>query len=182
MELILRNVRVAFPEGLETPCYGTQTGEGEKKYRAKFIVEKGSETEKSIKAAMKEVAKEQWKDKADATLKKLEAKEDVCFRDGDLLKAAGFQGHMYMSVTSKTKVRLIDKNKVDLPPESGRIYGGCFVNAKVDIKAQDNGFGQRINGYVNVVQFSKDGDPFVGTSSIDDFEVLEVADEVDDFI
>jgi hypothetical protein len=61
-----------------------------------------------------------------------------------------------------------------LEKDTGVIYSGCFVNAQIDIWAQDNGFGKRINCTLAGVQFAADGDAFGGgrPASADDFDDL----------
>ncbi|MWN55950.1 ssDNA-binding protein, partial [Escherichia coli] len=56
---------------------------------------------------------------------------------------------------------------------------GCYVNAVIDIWAQDNNFGKRINASLGGVQFLRDGDAFAGggVASADDFDdISEGAD------
>jgi hypothetical protein len=91
---------------------------------------------------------------------------------------------MYVSAASKTRPLVLDSNKTPLTDEDGKPYGGCYVNASIEIWAQDNQFGKRINAQLRGIQFVKDGDAFGGggsPASADEFEELEATSEgVDD--
>jgi len=67
---------------------------------------------------------------------------------------------------------VIDGDKTILKEESGRPYSGCYVNANIEVWAQDNSFGKRINAQLKGVQFYRDGDAFSGSapSSPDEFD------------
>jgi hypothetical protein len=49
--------------------------------------------------------------------------------------------------------------RVERRGADGTLYAGCYVNAIVDIWAQDNQFGKRINAKLLVVRKKKDGEP-----------------------
>jgi hypothetical protein len=75
---------------------------------------------------------------------------------------------------------VIDRDKTPLTSADGRPYAGCFVNASVELWAQDNNFGKRINASLRGVQFFKDGDAFSGggAASDDEFDSVEDADSL----
>ncbi len=64
----------------------------------------------------------------------------------------------------------------------GKPYSGCYVNGIVDIWAQDNGFGRRLNATLKGVQFVKDGDAFSGGTAVsaDAFDDLGVDESTDE--
>lgn len=57
-----------------------------------------------------------------------------------------------------------------------RLYSGCYVHAVVDVWAQDNDNGKRINCQLLGVQFAGDGDAFTtgAVGETDDFDDLSV--------
>jgi hypothetical protein len=75
---------------------------------------------------------------------------------------------------------VIDRDKSPLTAEDGKPYSGCYVNCSLELWAQDNSYGKRINAQLGGVQFFKDGDAFSGGGSAadaDDFdEITEGAD------
>jgi hypothetical protein len=62
--------------------------------------------------------------------------------------------------------------------DDGTLYSGCYVVVHVNIWAQDNQFGKRINCGLLGVQFYKDGEAFSGgrISSVDEFDEIPQAD------
>jgi hypothetical protein len=182
MKVSLSNARLSFPH-LFTPQAGTDGGEP--KYSATFILEPGSAGAKALAAAIEQVAKDKWADKAPGVLAQLRKADKVCYREeekcnqsGDVY--AGFEGMHYVTSNDKTRPTVIDRDKTPLTSADGRPYGGCFVNAILDVWAQENQYGKRINASLKGVQFVKHGEAFSGGSpaSADDFDVVEEADDL----
>lgn len=183
MEVRLKNVRIAFP-ALDKP---EAFGDGEPAYQAKFIIVPSSENVKLIEDAMASVAKDQWKDKAASVMELLKEDKKLCFvkapyrnkKTGEAY--AGFDGMFSLSTRSKNRPTVFDRNNrevTDLAEIKRMIYSGCFVHAKIDVWAQDNKWGRRVNANIAGVMFAKDGDAFGGSSPAtgDDFADL-AADE-----
>lgn len=172
--LQLRNVRLAFPV-LWTPK--PFAGEGDPAFSASFILPPTHPQVKEIRATIEKVAKEKWNDKAAAILKQLIAGGKTCINDGDAkAQYAGYAGNLYVATRADQtkKPLIIDQNKSPLVAADGRPYAGCYVNASIEIWAQDNGFGKRINAQLRGVQFMGDGESFGGGSvaSADEFDDL----------
>lgn len=173
MKVVLSGARLAFAKIWEPETFN---GQGEPATNASFIfdpkAQKG-EVEKIIKA-INEVAKEKWGAKAADVLKTLKAKGDVCLHDG-ATKAEydGFDGMVFISARNKARPVVVDKDKSPLTQADGKPYNGCYVNVSLDIWAQDNGYGKRINAKLLAIQFKEDGEAFGGGAgySDDDFEV-----------
>ena len=183
MKLAITKARLAFPAIHQAESVMG----GDPRFSAVFIIdpEKQAKLCEDIKGAMSKVAEEKWGAKAAANLKQIMAKGNLFFRDGaDKPDYDGFEGMMYASAASKTRPLVIDGNKTPLTEEDGKPYGGCYVNASVEIWAQDNQFGKRINAQLRGVQFVADGEAFGGggsSASVDEFDELEATDEnVDD--
>ena len=188
MKIIIEDVRLSFP-ALFVP---QAIGDGEPAYGAKFILDPKSEAVKKIKAAIKEVAKEKWKDEADAVLKLLEEKGKIAFVEGPYRNSKtgkvydGFEGMFHINSRtpeSKPAPKVFDRSKREVTAKDGVVYGGCYVDASIDIWAQDNTWGRRVNCSLLGVRFVRDGDAFSGSApaSADDFADLEPS-AGDDFI
>jgi hypothetical protein len=117
-------------------------------------------------------------------LEGLEAKDRVCYRSGDDKdQYDGFEGNMYVSASNETRPVVRDTNgKDELSQIDGKPYGGCYVYGTVDIWAQDNNYGKRINAKLRTVTFFRDGDAFSGSSPVtdDEFEDLSEGADADD--
>lgn len=157
-EVRLENVRVAFFQGFEPKQVN---GEGEPAYSSSFLFAKDSPNVKRVNAAVDAVAKEKWADKAPALLKQLRSADKTCLHDGDLkTDYEGFPDNFFVSSRAKSRPLILDRDKTPLTQEDGRPYSGCFVNAVIDVWAQDNKFGKRVNATLKGIQFVKDGDAF----------------------
>lgn len=179
MKIRLENVRLSFPY-----LFTAQEQEGGKKtFNASFILKAGDPQIKKIENAIADVAKAKWGAKADAVLKQLKASDKVALHDGDTkTQYDGYEGNMYISSSRPStngRPLLIDRNKSPLTEEDGKLYSGCYVNAIIELWAQDNNFGKRINASLQGVQFDKDGDRFAGGSSADESDFDELADGAD---
>ena len=182
MIIKLRNVRLSFPHIFE-PQVDAKTGNSS--YNAAFILMAGDPQIKMVQEAIKEAAKEKWKDRASAMLKTLALKDDLCLHDGDTkVKYPEFHGNMFVSARSPSRPRVLDRNKTPLTAKDGRPYAGCYVNVALDIWAQDNEYGQRVNAGLGGVQFFKDGASFSGAyvATDDDFEEFGDDDDDADFL
>jgi hypothetical protein len=176
MKVMIQNARLAFPALFEAK---TVNGEGDPAFSAALILdpEANASTIDELDAAIKQVAEDKWGvTKAEAVLKKLETTDKLALHDGDT-KADydGFPGNKYVSSRSKTRPTVVDRDRTPLAESDGKPYAGCYVNAQVDIWAQDNNYGKRINAQLRGVQFVKDGKASAGggAAAADDFEELE---------
>ena len=185
MKQAITNARLAFPAIFKAESVMG----GDPRFSAVFIIdpEKQEKLVTDIKKAISTVADDKWGAKAPATLKQIMAKGNLFFRDGaDKPDYDGFEGMWYVSAASRHSQRplILNNDKTPLTEEDGKPYGGCYVNANIEIWAQDNNFGKRINAQLRGVQFVKDGEAFGGggsPASADEFEELEATDEnVDD--
>lgn len=182
MKIKLANVRLSFPHLFTAQA--NQDG-GQAKFNAAFLIPKDAPVIKEIEKAMAEVAKEKWGAKADAVLKQLRASDKLALHDGDAKSQyAGYEGCMFVNASNASRPLVLDRDKSVLTEEDGKPYSGCYVNATIEIWAQDNSYGKRINAGLGGVQFAKDGDRFGGGTSADesDFDELEDGAEADDLV
>lgn len=160
MKLTLRNVRLAFPALFDAK---TVAGEGDPAFSASFILTADHPQVAEVNAAIEAVAKEKWGAKAPAVLKEMRAKDRVALHDGNTkAQYDGFEGNFYVATRSKARPLVANRDKSVLTEADGVIYAGCYVYATVELWAQDNSYGKRINAQVLTVQFFRDGDAFSG--------------------
>lgn len=180
MKLKLLNVRLAFPTLFEAK---TVAGEGKPAHSASFLIDPADPQVKAINAAIDATAKEKWGAKADAILKQARAADKTCLHNGDL-KASydGFPGNLYISARNPLRPTVVDADKTPLTEKDGRPYAGCYVHAVLELWAQDNQYGKRVNATLMGVQFYKDGDSFTGggVASEDDFDDISTGATADD--
>lgn len=177
MKLKLKNVRLAFADIFTPTDYN---GDGNLKFRAQLLIPKGSPNHKLVSDAIVNEAKEAFKDKWEKILAQIKAADNLCLRDGDLKDYDGFEGNMALSCSNKTRPTIFDKDgKTPLVESDGKPYGGCYVNAVVDVYAYSK-YGSQINCTLMGLQFAGDGDAFTGgrPATQDDFDDLtDGADE-----
>lgn len=179
MKLTLKLPRIAFPNVFEPDQFG--------RFSATLLLAKDDPQIAKIQEAIEAVAKAKWGAKADVKLKSLKAANKLCMTDGDAkAEYAGFEGNMAISAGNKVRPTVINRDKSPLVEADGVIYSGCYVNASIELWAQDNGYGQRINATLRGIQFARDGDAFAGGNNVatgDEFDDISEADEaIADFV
>jgi hypothetical protein len=179
---MLRDVRLAFPSIWKATA--PKSG-GEAAFSASFLMAPTHKQIAELKAAFKTLAKEKWGAKSDAVLKTLEATDKLCLHNGDAkAEYDGFEGNLYVSTRSKVRPSVFDQTRNDLTEADGKPYSGCDVNASIELWAQDNSFGKRINAQLRGVQFLRDNTAFAGgarPADADEFQdEISAPDEGDD--
>ena len=180
MKIKLANVRLAFPQVFEAK---TVNGEGKPAFSANFLIDPADPQVKVIQAAIDAVGKEKWGAKAEGILKQMRAADKTALHNGDLKSTYdGFAGNLYVSARNPLRPLVLDSNKAPLTAQDGKPYAGCFVNASIELWAQDNNYGKRVNATLMGVQFFKDGDSFTGggVASEDDFDDVSAGATADD--
>lgn len=165
----LNNVRLSFPSLFRKAVF---SGE-ETKFEATFLLSKKTQADKikEIESAISTLMKE--------TLKSKLGPDKVCLKDGDDFEYVGYAGHMSLKASSNKRPLVIDRDKSQLTEEDGRLYAGCRVNATIELWAQNNTYGKRINANLLAVQFYKDDEPFADgeKGSVDDFDAYDDEEE-----
>lgn len=173
--IMLRDVRLAFPS-LWKPS-APRSG-GEAAFNGAFLLPPNHKQVGELKAALKAVAKEKWGAKADAVYTALEKGDKLCLHDGNTkTEYDGFEGNLFVSARSKVRPGVYDQQRQELTEADGKPYSGCFVNVSLELWAQDNDYGKRINAQLRGVQFLRDGDAFAGGSrpaDADEFDEIGV--------
>lgn len=177
-------VRVNKPEGFKNDS-------SNKRYSCSVIIEPGSSAEKEIKAAIVYAAEQQWGEKAKSILKSLEQTGKLCLFNGDSkidipeyagmkVVSAGAQPSAPPSLVYTALNENGEPTNYSFTPEERenqtKIYAGCYANVRLDIWAQDNQYGKRVNAQLAGIQKVKDGDSLGGArpASTDEFEALPV--------
>jgi len=147
------------------------------KFSATVLFEKKSKQAKAIKALLEQVAKDKWGAQSTTILKQLFAGDKMCLHDG-AIKADkdGYDDTLnYLNATSKSRPGLFNRTREPVTEADGVIYSGCYVNFIIELWAQDNQYGKRINAELKGVQFVGDGERLGGASpaSAEDFPELE---------
>jgi hypothetical protein len=178
--VMLQDVRLSFANALfEAKQVQDQ---GDAKFSASFIIPPAHPCVKAIKDAMKKAAEEKWGAKAGEVFIALKAGDKLALRDGDTKpQYEGYKGNLFLNASNKIKPLVIDGNKSPLQASSGKPYAGCYVNGSIEVWAQDNKFGKRINATLKGVQFLRDGARLAGggVASAEDFEAIPDADDAE---
>lgn len=182
MKIKLQNVRLAFPTLWEAK---TVNGEGKPAFSACFLLAADDPQVKAIEAAIAQTAKDKWGAKADALLKQIRATDKAALHDGDLKSSyEGFAGNLYVSARNPVRPTVLNADKTPLVESDGKPYAGCYVNAVVELWAQDNNYGKRVNATLMGVQFVRDGDAFAGggVASDSDFDDVSAGADADSLV
>lgn len=180
MRILLKDVRLAFPNIWKASA---PKGGGEPAFSASFLLPKNHPQLADLNKAIDAVAKVRWGDKADAILKAVRASDKTCLHNGDAKSEyEGFEGNLYVSSRSKVRPTVFDQLRNELSEADGKLYSGCYVDASLEVWAQDNDFGKRVNAELRGVQFRRDGDAFAGgarPAAADEFEEIAAPAEDD---
>jgi len=161
MSILIKSARAAFLNVFKAAAFA---GTENYSYSGTFIFPPDSPNVKVIEDEISKVAGEKWGAKAPAIIAKLRNKNALALHDGDeKADIDGFAGQMYLSARNTVRPTVVHKDNTPLTEADGVIYSGCYVHAIVEIWAQDNQFGQRINASLLGVRFSRDGPAFGGS-------------------
>lgn len=179
--MFLKNVQIAFPALSEPQAIG----DGEPAYGGRFVIDPANtELVKQLDTALRDVATAKWKDDGEAVLAMLIDEGKVAFEKKPYRSKktgkvyAGFENKYNLGArtpANKPKPTAFDEYGNELKTKAEieqKIYSGCEVTAKVEIWAQDNSYGRRINCSLLGVMYSGEGERFGGGSapaSADDF-------------
>src|SRR3990167_2507339 len=161
--MTIKDVRIAYAQGI-FEARAAKPGD-KPKYGAAFIFGKDHPALKELSAAVIKAAKVRWVDKADDVLKQLKAADRLPVHSGDAKAAsAGYAGNYYLNAGNLIRPLVLDSNKAPLTAADGKPYSGCYVNAIIEVWAQDNQHGKRVNASLLGVQFVRDGERLAGGS------------------
>jgi hypothetical protein len=177
LKIKLNDTRLLYAAALFSPQRGPN-GEGEPKYSATFGFPPSHPVVAQIKEGFRKLAEEKWGAKAADVFAELKAGNKLCLHDGDAKASKeGYKGNLYLSASNKLKPLVIDGLRQPLTADGGKPYSGSYVNATIELWAQDNKFGKRINASLTGVQFLRDGPRLAGgtVATVDDYEAIPEA-------
>lgn len=184
VKIKLQNVRLSFPRLFTAEAF---PGTEQKRYGASFLIEKGSTADKEIAAAIEAESKAKFGKTWQKTLTSIQGNTNkFCYRDGDNGKYEAEEGHMVINANRKEqdgRPLVVDRDRTPLVEKDGKPYAGCYVNATIEVWAQDGQYtGMRCT--LLGVQFNRDGDSFggAGKANDDDFEDLGQGEETDELV
>lgn len=179
MKIKLANVRLAFPKLF----VAESVNGGAPSFGASFLFSEDHPAAAEMRDAIDKVGQAKWGAKWPQIKNTLEKQDKIALHDGDLkADLAGYEGNLYVNASNKTRPLVIDRDKTPLDSTDGKPYGGCYVNASIELWCQDHAqHGKRVNASLRGVQFLKDGDAFAGggTASDDEFDDL-ATDELEE--
>lgn len=194
----LTNVRLAFPALAEPEA----VNDGSPRYGAVLLLETDSPSfaanKAAIEAAMEFAATEKWGAKGATVLESLKSSLKTCLRDGNTkAEYTGFAGNFFVTTSSQPShppalyaghadpatgrpaklLRDVEGGKAEIQRV---FYAGCYVNVQIELWAQDNQYGKRVNAQLRGLQKAADGLPFGGGSVAEDteFEVIADGDDI----
>ncbi len=187
--VMLKDVRLSFPK-LDEPEYfqGTKSRPDEKpRWSAAFHVGAQSTAYKTdangkpleapgpakarIDALLKETAAAQWPLKFESILANiLPDPKGCCWIDGARKESPGVWILSSHRSSDKGRPVVLDNDKSPIykatnevyPEKAGRIYSGMYVNAHIELWAQDNKSGKGLRAGLLGIQRLRDGDAFGG--------------------
>lgn len=175
-KVTLKDVRLTFPQLFEPKQVN---GQGDPKFSAAFLLPKTHPQVAEIKAAIVEAATAKWAAKHPEVLKALAAADKLALHDGDAKSDYdGYAGSLFINASNKIRPLVIGPQREPLVAADGKPYSGCYVNAIIELWAQDNQFGKRVNASLLGVQFVRDGERLAGggVAAADDFEAIPQAE------
>jgi hypothetical protein len=187
----LKNVRLSFAQGLFEPSTIPGADANAKpKFNCGLLLPPDHPQVKEIREKTVKVAGEKWAAKAAGVLKSLEKQDRLALHDGDVKpNYAGYPGNLFLSPSAMENTppflgRTVDGQIVEMDARTAAkcIYSGCYVDASIELWAQDNQYGQRINAQLRGVTFRRDGDAFGagGSAHADEFEPATEGADADD--
>ena len=147
---------------------------GTEYYGLQLLMDPDSEAARHIEATVEAV-------REGAQLGKVKA-DRLCISDGDDTDYKSHQGKLVLRASlraSKGRPHTIDNLCKPVVAEDNLIYSGATVRCKVNVWAQDNKWGKRVNAELLAVQFIAHGDPMGGgqTPNADGMEPVGSAED-----
>jgi hypothetical protein len=188
--IMLKDARIAFTDRLFKP--GKLEGsDGLPNFGCSLIIVANHPQLKEIESKMIAVAKAKWKEEAAAIYKNLKAQDRLALHDGDLkAKFDGFAGNFFLNGNAKETEQptyfggALGTTQLNVADAQRLFYAGCYVNASIELWAQDNPKGgKRINTQLRGIQFARKGDAFSAGRPADasEFEPVEGGADADEF-
>lgn len=173
MKFTFTEARLAFPDIFESNKDG--------KYAAAFIFPTDHKSIAGLEKVIEEVGQAKWGKEWEKLRKQLKAGDNMLIHNGDSKASyAGYEGNLFFNANNTVRPTVVDRDRTPLAKDDGKPYSGCYVNVIIDVWAQDNQYGRKINAQLQGVQFVRDGEAFSGGgTSADASDFDEIADGAD---
>lgn len=174
----LNNVRTSYFYGFD-PYVNTdpKTGKTSSSYCSHFIFDATHADVPKVVAAMKSAAAGTWGAKAIEMYDGLKGLHKLCLKEGSVCKMGEepYAGKLFISSSNKKRPLIIDgQRNILVAGDALAPYSGCWVNARIQIWAQDNQYGKRINASLLGIQFLNHDQAFGGgrIATVEEFGVV----------
>lgn len=190
VKVILKNVRLAFVDSEKTSIFEPRLNDkGQKQWGCAAILPPDHEGIKAIQEAEKAACKEVFGDKASATYSSIKAANKLALKDGNAkTDIAGYEGNFFINMNSKVAPKLKAGDRVtDVTKEMDLLYSGVYANVILEIWAQNNAFGKRVNAQLKGIMFAAHGERLGGGGSaakdeeFNEFDAVETPEGEDEF-
>lgn len=177
MKHTFNNARATFPNIYE----GKANDAGKITFSMGLLFDPAHPGIGSLRDVVEQVGKDKWGAKWPQIKKELTAGDNLLIHNGDAKASlAGYEGNLFFNAYNTVRPTVVDRDRTPLTAADGKPYSGCYVNVIIDVWAQENQYGKKINAQLQGVQFLRDGDAFAGGGSAaasSDFD--EIADGAD---
>lgn len=187
----ITNARLSFPKIWKKE---KSAEEGKPKYSLNLLMDPDTKEGKAnialIEKELLALAKRTWGDKGEKVLKALDSKrrplldgDDCTNSEGDVYN--GYEGMMAFKAANPKEFKRLARDKSVLTEDDADrmnlLYGGCFVDAVVNIYAitEKAKGGNGIFASIEVVRHRKDGEAF-GAAPVDEDDYLDDLEDEDD--
>lgn len=172
-EVVVRG-RLSYADLFKPRTFKGDSG-GQARYKTNVLVPKdtpeGAAIVAKLKAAMTAAAKEKWGDKIPPI-----TGDKKCVKDGDREGAREEEkGHWVVSASETANPpTLLRRDKSEAKESDGELYSGAVADVLINVWAQDNSYGKRLNANLRAVRFVAHGEKFGkgGTTSREAFADL----------
>lgn len=177
MKFTMHNVRISFPNIFTAKA----NEQGKEQFSAAFLFPTDHPEIAALDQIIDQVGKAKWGDKWPTVKKELKAGDRLLTHNGDSKASlAGYEGNLFLNAYNTVRPTVVDRDRSPLTAQDGKPYSGSYNNVILDVWAQENSYGKRINAQLQGIQFVKDGEAFSGggtSADASDFE--EIADGAD---
>lgn len=180
--ITLKDVRLSFADAIfapKKPKPDKDGKQGDPKYHTNALMPKTGHESTPTNLAL-------WRKARDAAMEKEfgadkakwpKIKDDrKCVRDGDQEDWEGYENQWYISAGAPEDrpPKLVHRDPhVEVKKSDGLLYSGAWVNLRVNIWAQNNEHGKRINATLLAIQFVRKDEAFGAAGPIDIDEAFE---------
>lgn len=174
LEIILQNVRLSYVYAFKK--YVNEDGK-EGTYCAHAIFAPDHPQIAALKELQRKAAIDEYGVDAEAILTQLSAQDRLLLHRGDVSKPGkdGYAGKLFVSCNSNVRPTVVDENRRPLTAADDKIYSGAWANVMINVWAQNNKWGKRVNAGLMGIQFVKHDERLGGggrVASAEEFGVV----------